>query len=103
MSPRPGRLPPTKEISKGSNEPKGKSHNKYEFSRSFDKVTNDSLDTLVFAQTIKTMIAGPDFFHIGNSSIFDNISRFGVIIYSSAKAFFSPLTTYEASISSCLL
>ena len=48
------------------------------------------------------MIAGPDFFQTWNSYIFDNISRFGVTISSSAKAFFSPLTTYEASIS-CLL
>ena len=63
MSPRPGQLPPTKEISKGSNEPKGKSPNEYEFSQSFDKVTKDSLDTLVFAQTIKTTVSGPDFFH----------------------------------------
>ena len=39
MSPRPEKLPPTKEISKGSNEPKGKSPNEYEFSQSFDKVT----------------------------------------------------------------
>jgi arylsulfatase A-like enzyme len=90
MSLRPGRLPPTKEASKGSNEPKGKSPNKYEFSQSFDKVTKFSLDTLVSAQTTKTMIAGPDFFHIGNSSIFDNISRSGVTISSSVKAFFSP-------------
>jgi hypothetical protein len=62
MSPRPGQLPPTKEISKGSNEPEGKSPNEYEFSRSFEKVTKESLDTLICAQTTKTMIAGPDFF-----------------------------------------